>query len=176
VGGHGTVFRLSFAPQIITQPTNQTVLGGTNVAFGVSLFGSQPLFYQWRLNGVNLTDTTNTSGSATSVLTLSSFSAANSGTYSVVITSFLGSVTSPGALLTVVSPPVFQAVSQTNGVLTPTWSAVSGRSYLLQYKTQLTSTNWLNLTSTIVAAGSAVTAIDLTSPDSRRFYRVVLLP
>jgi len=176
LGGHGTVFRLSFAPQIITQPTNQTVLAGTSAAFAVSLFGSQPLFCQWRFNGSPLTDGGNISGSGTSTLTISNVSPLNAGKYSLSVSNALGSITSTGALLAVVSPPVFQTVSQTNGALTLTWSAAPGQTYQLQYKSELASTNWLNLGDAIVATSPAVTASDVIGFNSKRFYRVVLIP
>jgi hypothetical protein len=93
-----------------------------------------------------------------------------------VVTNSLGSITSTGALLTVLSPPVFQSVSQTGGILTLTWSATSGRSYQLQYIPDLTSTNWLNLGAAIAATGSVLTTSDLIGSNSQRFYRVLLLP
>jgi uncharacterized repeat protein (TIGR03803 family) len=176
LGDHGTVFRLSFAPQIITQPTNQTVLAGTSAAFAVSLFGSQPLFCQWRFNGSPLTDGGNISGSGTSTLTISNVSPLNAGKYSLSVSNALGSITSTGALLAVVSPPVFQTVSQTNGALTLTWSAAPGQTYQLQYKSELASTNWLNLGDAIMATSPAVTASDVIGFNSKRFYRVVLIP
>ena len=176
IGGYGTVFRLSFAPLIITQPTNQTVGAGANVTLAVSLFGSQPLSYQWRFNGANLSDSANVSGSLTGVLNLSSVSTANSGTYSVVVTNALGSVTSAGAVLTVLPPPVFQSVRQTNANLILTWSATPGRSYQLQYMPDLSSTTWLGLGNSILATSTTVTASDVLGSNSHRFYRVLLLP
>src|ERR1043166_4806293 len=41
-------------PPITMQPQSQTVASGTNVFFSVTASGTQPLSYQWRLNGVNL--------------------------------------------------------------------------------------------------------------------------
>jgi len=42
------------APTITTQPTNQTVLPGTNVTFTVAADGTGPFTYHWQLNGANL--------------------------------------------------------------------------------------------------------------------------
>ena len=41
-------------PTITLQPTNKTVLAGSNVTFNVSVDGTGPLTYQWRFNGADL--------------------------------------------------------------------------------------------------------------------------
>lgn len=41
-------------PIIVTQPDNQIVFGGTNVAFTVAVTGTGPFTYQWQFNGSNL--------------------------------------------------------------------------------------------------------------------------
>lgn len=72
--------------------------------------------------------------------------------------------------------PVFQSVTRTNGTLYLTWSSVSGRSYQLQYTTNLSHTVWNDLGSPIVASGATTSTTDSTNPDQQRFYRVALLP
>ncbi len=57
-------------PQIIGQPTNLTVAPGVAAIFNVAALGDMPLHYQWQVNGTNLTDGTNLSGSTTSNLTI----------------------------------------------------------------------------------------------------------
>jgi hypothetical protein len=47
-----------FPPNIVTQPTNQTVILGNVVTFNVAAAGTGPLNYQWQLNGTNLPDNT----------------------------------------------------------------------------------------------------------------------
>jgi hypothetical protein len=94
-------------PTITTQPTNQAVLEGATAAFTVEATGGLPLSYQWQNNGTNLTDGGNISGSATTNLTINSVSAANVGTYTVIVTNAAGMATSSNALLTITpSPPV----------------------------------------------------------------------
>jgi uncharacterized repeat protein (TIGR03803 family) len=74
------------------------------------------------------------------------------------------------------SPPIFQAVTQTNGTLTLNWSAESGQLYQLAYSTNLTQTNWNNLGGPINASNATVTAFETIGPDRQRFYRVLRLP
>lgn len=78
--------------------------------------------------------------------------------------------------LNVAMPLVFQTVMQTNGSLVLTWNAVAGQTYQLQYNSDLTSTNWNDLGSTVAATNGLMTVSDAIGPDPQRFYRVVLLP
>jgi hypothetical protein len=74
-------------------------------------------------------------------------------------------------------PPVIQAVTRAgNGGISFTWSTVAGRTYQVQYSTNLTQTAWSNLSSAIPATNGTLTASDTIGPDTRRFYRVALLP
>lgn len=84
------------APSIVQSPTNQTGMIYGAVTFNVVADGSEPLAYQWFFNGTNrLSGATNTS------LTLSGLTSINAGNYSVIVTNFLGSITSAVATLTV---------------------------------------------------------------------------
>ena len=157
------------------QPGNQTVWPGTNVAFSVAVMGAPPLFYYWQKNGTNLTDAVNVTGSAARILHLANISAADAATYSVIVSNSLGSVISTGALLTVISPPVFQSVAKTNNSVRLVWSGISGLQYQLQFKGTLGSTNWNNLGSPVFCNGTTVTALDALGTNAQRFYRVVLL-
>ena len=174
----GTIFKLSFAtaPQITGQPENQTVVAGANVSFSVAVSGAPQLFYQWQKDGTNLLDGGNLFGSTNRILTLTNVSLADAGNYSVVVSNSLGSVTSSNALLTVVIQPTFQTITQSNGAITLTWSAVSGQKYQLQYSSDLSSMNWVNLGDVITATNSIVGLTDVIGADSKRFYRVFLLP
>ncbi|TXT50725.1 MAG: BNR repeat-containing protein [Limisphaerales bacterium] len=87
------------APAIIAHPESVAAVAGDTVAFSVTATGTAPLAYQWRLNG------TNVPGAISATLTLPSAQVTNAGTYSVVVSNLLGSVTSSNATLTVDSPP-----------------------------------------------------------------------
>jgi sugar lactone lactonase YvrE len=41
-------------PIVISQPTNQVVLSGSNVTFSIVVSGAGPFTYQWQFNGTNL--------------------------------------------------------------------------------------------------------------------------
>ena len=176
--GRGTVFRLSYtsAPQIITQPANQVVSLAGSATFSVTVAGANPLSYQWQQNGTNLTDGANVAGATRRILTLTNVTVANAGTYSVIVSNALGTAPSGSALLSVRFPPSFQTVAKSNNTFLLSWSAAQGQKYQLQYKTNLNTTNWFNLGSSITATGAMASSSDLIGSNSQRFYRVILLP
>jgi hypothetical protein len=67
-------------------------------------------------------------------------------------------------------------VNRSGNSLAFTWSAMVGRTYQLQFSTNLSRTNWVNLGTSVIATNFAVSASDTIGPDPQRFYRVVLLP
>jgi alpha-tubulin suppressor-like RCC1 family protein len=95
-------------PAITVQPVSQTVLAGSNVTFAVTATGAAPLSYQWYFGSTALADGGRISGSATNLLTISNLLGSDAGNYSVLVTNLVGSATSTGAVLTVLSPPVIQ--------------------------------------------------------------------
>jgi fibronectin-binding autotransporter adhesin len=53
------------------------------------------------------------------------------------------------------------------------WSSVSGASYTVQYKTNLSQVGWLNLTN-VTGTGATTTILDNTSPvPAERYYRII---
>jgi hypothetical protein len=70
---------------------------------------------------------------------------------------------------------MFQAVALTNNTLALTWSAGAQGSYQLQYTSDLSSSNWSNLGSVLIATGPILTATDSITNASQRFYHVALL-
>ncbi len=89
------------APSITQEPSNQTVLPGATAMFTVGTASNALLFYQWQMNGTNLVDAGNISGSATSNLTIENTLAADAANYAVVVSNALGSQTSTVVVLTV---------------------------------------------------------------------------
>jgi hypothetical protein len=58
-----------------------------------------------------------------------------------------------------------------------TWLSISGRTYRVQYKTELTQASWTDRSGDVTAAGAVSTKTDNTlGSASPRFYRVALLP
>jgi hypothetical protein len=88
-------------PTISQQPAHEEPMWvGALARFNVIASGSEPLSYQWRKDGVNI------SGATSPTFTLSSVRSADAGSYSVVISNAYDSVTSSNALLTVGPKPL----------------------------------------------------------------------
>ena len=85
----------SGAPVIVSTAGNQTVTEGTNVSLAVSVNGTTPFSYQWRKEGAAIF------GATGNPYSLVPARLADAGTYSVVITNALGSVTSGPIVLAV---------------------------------------------------------------------------
>jgi hypothetical protein len=106
-------------PEITAQPTDQTVPSGSVVSLTVTAQGSLPMTYQWRRNGVDLTDGGHVSGarSATLTINLVGMDADAAGFYSVVVANALGAVTSTPVEVTVlITPPSIIQLPQSQTV------------------------------------------------------------
>ncbi len=89
------------APVISSQPQNVVVTAGQAASFGVTASGGG-LSYQWRKNGSNVPANGNAA-----TFSIASAQAADAGSYNVVVSNSLGSVSSSAASLTV-NPAVVQ--------------------------------------------------------------------
>ncbi|HOB97315.1 MAG TPA: immunoglobulin domain-containing protein [Verrucomicrobiota bacterium] len=79
---------------ITAHPVSQRVNGGESVTFAVSATGTPPMIFQWRKNGMPIP------GGTSATLTIPSATAADQGTYDVVVTDAYGSCSSETATLT----------------------------------------------------------------------------
>jgi len=89
------------APAIQSQPQSQTATTGASAQFSVTASGRPAPTYQWYFNGTAI------SGAIGSSYSLTGAQSGNAGSYTVVVTNAMGSVTSDPATLTVnaAAPP-----------------------------------------------------------------------
>lgn len=83
-------------PDIMQQPLSQTRNQGSNATFSASVFGAEPMTYQWRLHSNNIAAATNLT------LTITNVQPNHGGTYSLLVSNSLGTTISSNAVLTVV--------------------------------------------------------------------------
>ena len=83
---------------VTSAPAARNVVAGAEANFSVTAAGTGPFTYQWMKNGLNIVGATN------STYSLAAASTADAGSYSVKVTNPVGSVTSSGALLSVIAP------------------------------------------------------------------------
>jgi hypothetical protein len=86
------------APVIAQQPQGQAVEVGSRVTLTVLAVGTEPLTYQWRRNGVNL------SGATEASLVIDAVKIEDAGSYSVAVANAFGAVNSDEAVLVVLVP------------------------------------------------------------------------
>lgn len=136
------------APPQISQEPPSTVIAdeGTTAKFGAEVFGAGTLTFQWQKDGTNLMGQTSTN------LSLSNVHIADSGNYTLVVTSSYGAVTSSVVALTVqAGPPVIVVDPSSVGLYagkTATFSVTAGGSNPLYYRWQLNGTNLPGQTAT----------------------------
>lgn len=94
IARHPTNVMVRVAPDPLAAPS-------PTASFSASAFSTTPVRYQWRFNGVNILNETN------STLTLSNVQIANEGAYTVMVTDGVGPVVSrPAQLIPLVTPTV----------------------------------------------------------------------
>src|SRR5207245_9634211 len=121
--------------------------------------------YHWQFNGANV------AGATASSLTVNNVQAANAGTYRAIATNSSGSVTSAPAALRVIVPPSITQPSLTNNSFSFAFQSQTDATYVIQYNTNLSSTNWSQLLSTSGYEGT-LTIRDFPTSGPSRFYRV----
>jgi hypothetical protein len=72
--------------------------------------------------------------------------------------------------------PVIRTTGRSGANITFTWTSISGRTYQVLYRTNLTQTGWSNLGGTVLATNTTMTTSDSIVSTARRYYRVALLP
>ena len=97
VTSKAAAIRVMTPPSIVTNPTNVTIYESQTATFTVRAAGSTPLRYRWLFNGTQI--------STAATLRLTNVSLLREGSYSVVVSNSVGSVTSTSATLTVIPIP-----------------------------------------------------------------------
>jgi hypothetical protein len=124
------------------------------------------LGYQWTFDGTNL------AGATADSLLLTNVQPAQAGTYAVVITNVVGSITSSVASLNVVVPIGLSALSLPSPTISISFQSGTGVSYFLEYKSLLDDPTWIPLAAPVPGTGSTMTLQDTNTPAGSRYYRL----
>jgi hypothetical protein len=138
---------VSDPPRMTSQPLSATGAAGTNFSFYAAATGYSPLTYQWRLNGVNLTDDGRITGAATTNIIISLVAGADAGGYDLVVTNIYGAATSQVATLTVLTPPSIVSQPPNLTVLTgsnASFRVIAGGTTPISYQWRKEGTNLAN--------------------------------
>lgn len=152
-----TIIQANFgvAPTVGISPLNQTVFAGSNAVLTASAMGLSPLTYQWQ-NGQGIIP-----GATNTTYTISNTQPTNAGSYWLVVSSSVGSVTSAVATVTVIGSP-----SITNQPASATVSVGHTASFVvgvygapaLAYQWQLNGTNLAWATNAVLTLPNAFPA------------------
>jgi glucose/arabinose dehydrogenase len=110
-------------PTITAQPANFNGVEGNTATFSITATSDVSATYQWRVNGVNLSDGGQISGATSASLTISSLNCTNEGNFDVIVSNCCGSLASQIAVLTI-APPL--AVPASRAVAPPATAAGTG--------------------------------------------------
>jgi len=162
-------------PVITSQPAGLICNAGSGASFTVAAAGGAPLTYQWRKNGIPLSDGGNVTGSTASRLVLSALTGQDAGNYSVTVTGTNGSVASLTAGLAVNDPVITsQPAGATNLFGTGTLLSVGVAGGLPINYQWLKNGVPLSDTGNVSGSGSATLGIDgLRAADSAGYSVVV---
>ena len=158
---------IAYPPSIVTQPTNQIVIIGSNAVFSVSASGVS-LSYHWRSNSVNILNATN------SALTLNSIQTNAAASYSVNVTNIAGGVTSSNATLTVVMARYTQISSPVlvNGKMSLSFVGIAGGNYALDRSFSLSPANWIPQITNLADANGNLTFTNTPDSTTNNFWRI----
>jgi hypothetical protein len=158
------------------QPASQDVVGGTNVTvtYTVAAYGTPPINYLWKKNGITVAAGSNTNYTMTNV------SRTNSGIYSVFVFSPYGNATSSNAVLKVHVPQLLSAPTfQPDGSILLSSTDVGGQLPFadlanLQVQVSTNLVDWMTLPNALVLTNGAIQLQDADAMNSTmRFYRIV---
>ena len=126
-------------PLTVSTPAGHTVCSGSSVVFSVTAAGQEPLTYQWRKDGQDLSNGGPISGVTTPTLIINPVGGADEGSYDILVTdSFDQSLASGPGVLTVNTTPTASATGTANicsggttplsgsGGLTCSWTPTTG--------------------------------------------------
>jgi hypothetical protein len=122
---------------ILSHPVSQSVFQGAQVSFSVTVTGSPPYAFQWKLDGINL------SGATASSLALSNVTVAQAGEYSVFVSNPFGSASSSNAVLTVTPTFVNFFDDFEPGLHSPLWAKLTGTATATNYGGYVSASNAL---------------------------------
>jgi PKD domain len=162
--GSGTV-TVNPAPIAEAGP-DQTICAGSPVGIGGSPTasgGTGPYTYSWA-PATGLSDATVANPTATITSTT---------TYTVTVTDAHGCTGSDTVVLTLVPQPEITSITLSGTDATLVWSSVAGKTYRVQYTTDLTPTiTWTDVAGDVLATGVTATKIDSFGAAAQRFYRI----
>lgn len=166
---------ITASPIIITQPVaTQTICAGLNASF--SLVATGAVSYQWKKDGVDLTNAGNISGALSSSLLVSSVSASDVGVYTCIVTgacsppaTSINSVLNLNTLPTITTQPVASTIC--SGATAAFSITASGTG--ITYQWQKNGVNVVNSANIFGATSNSLTITGTATTDAGNYTCIV---
>ncbi len=175
-----TTVSTSVAPSITGNPTNQSVVLGTNVSFTAAANGSPTPTVQWEISTDGGKTFSNISGATSTTLTLTNVTTAMNGNeYRAVFTNIAGTATTSAAMLSVTaaaSAPVLTANPGNQGVLvghTATFTASASGSPTPTVQWQVSTNGGVTFTDISGATSATLTLNNVPASMNGNQFRAV---
>ena len=78
--------------------------------------------------------------------------------------------------IVIVSPPIIGEILASENSVVVTWNAIPGKTYRVQFKSDLTESSWSDLPGDVIASDSTAMKTDVINENTQRYYRVLVLP
>lgn len=167
------IFAFPTVPVIQAPPAGKNVFVGNNVSLSVSATGGS-LYYQWLHNGIALTDGGTLTGALTNELALVPVAIEDAGEYSVIVTNYLGSITSSAAVLNVVPVPRLSVSNAAAGLVLGAVGGAVGNRFIVQTTTNLASSAaWTPVQTNTIGTNGQIWFADTNTPVPARLYRLM---
>ena len=162
-------------PAIRSQPASRTNNAGTAATFAAVLAGTPTLGCRWFKDGVSLNDSGKTSGTRTSLLTVSNVVSADAGQYWLIVTNAFGSITSLVATLNVNDPSInSQPLSRTaNADTTVNLSVQAGGTLPMSFQWYKDGTPLTNAGNVSGALTTSLTLSNVFGADAGAYWLTV---
>lgn len=160
----GASLTVNTAPVFSSHPQSQIINAGGTVSFTAAASGIPTPTYQWRINGANI------AGATSATFSKAGVQPGDAGTYTVVASNSVSSVTSNAATLTVYTAPVITAQPQSvsaNVGTSASFSVAANGNPSPSYQWRKNGTN-------IPGATSATLALNNVQPADAANYSVVV--
>jgi hypothetical protein len=164
----------SYPPTITTNPPALlSLLAGQSTNLSVTVTGTPPFSFQWRMNGANLANGGVYGGVSTNTLSLASVTTNNIGNYTVAITNVSGAVTSSVAALNIYLPPVVTGGLGSPGTIQFNANTITGLTYVVEMATNLAAPAWTPIQTNNTGTSGAITYQTNAGSDPSAFYRIL---
>jgi hypothetical protein len=78
--------------------------------------------------------------------------------------------------INVLPPPKVETLVMSNSLVSLTWNSISGATYRVQFRTNLTDGVWADLAPDVTASEATASTPDPSGTNDMRFYRVLVVP